>query len=453
MEGGHKVAAVALGCAKNRIDTEEILGLLGRSGYLITDDPAEADVVIVNTCAFIEKAQQESIDTILGLAERRRGKKPLLIAAGCLVQHFGGDLLKEIPSLSGAVGVHSYSELPGFLERCLAGRRELLLLPPPERYCALGPRLLTAAPHSAYVKIAEGCSNRCCFCLIPSLRGPLRSRPAAEIVTEIEQLIAGGAREINLIAQDTTAYGAEKGASDGLAELVERILREIPAYFWLRILYAHPARVSDRLIELIAGEARLCKYLDLPLQHINSDLLKSMGRRYNRDKVVELVGKLRRRVPGVTLRTTFLVGYPGETAAQFRELCEFLRRRPFERVGVFEYSRQPGTAAAGLEHRVPRRVASKRSQDLMKVQQQISLSFNRSLVGCKFNVLVEGPAGRSDSLYGGRTSFQAPGVDGLFYFRSSRPLQPGSMVKVLVTAASVYDLFGKIMGSVEEPAT
>lgn len=453
MGDGRKIAAVALGCAKNRIDTEEILGLLGRSGYLITDHPAEADAVIVNTCAFIEKAQQESIDTILELSGLRRGKTPLLIAAGCLAQRFGGRLLKEIPGLGGVIGVHSYAELPAFLERCFAGKRELLLLPPPALYHSLRPRLLTRSPHSAYVKIAEGCSNRCRYCLIPSLRGPLRSRPAAEIITEIRQLIAGGAREINLIAQDTTAYGADRGVSDGLGELVEQILQAIPSYFWLRILYAHPARVSDALIDLIAREERLCKYLDLPLQHINSDLLQSMGRRYSREDVVELVGKLRRRIPGVTLRTTCLVGYPGETAAHFRELCSFLQQEPFERVGVFAYSSQPGTAAANLGNQIPHRVAEKRRRQLLRLQQGIALSFNRSLVGSKFTVLVEGPAGRGGLLYCGRTSFQAPEVDGLLYFRSSRPLRPGSRADVLVTAVSPYDLFGTALSSPEEPAT
>ncbi len=450
---GRKIAAVALGCAKNRIDTEEILGLLGRSGYLITGQPAEADAVIVNTCAFIEAAQQESIDTILELAGQRRGKSPLLIAAGCLAERFGGRLLKEIPGLGGVIGVHSYTRLPAFLEHCFAGKRELLLLPPTAHFRSLGPRLLTRSTHSAYVKIAEGCSNRCRYCLIPSLRGPLRSRPSAEIITEIRQIIEGGAREINLIAQDTTAYGADLGATDGLRELVEQILKAIPSYFWLRILYAHPARVSDGLIDLIAREERLCKYLDLPLQHINSDLLKSMGRRYSREDIVELVGKLRRRIPGVTLRTTYLVGYPGETAERFRELCSFLEQEPFERVGVFAFSRQPGTAAADLVNQIPRRVAGKRRRDLLRVQQEIALSFNRSLVGGKFAVLVEGPAGPGGSFYRGRTSFQAPEVDGLLYFRSSRLLQPGSWADVLVTSASPYDLLGTALGFTEEPAT
>lgn len=448
-----KIAAVSLGCAKNRIDTEEFLGLLERSGYLITGDPAEADAIIINTCAFIEEAQQESINTILELAGDIHNRRALLIAAGCLAQRFGGKLLDEIPELKGVIGVHSYAKLPLLLERCFAGRKELLLLPPPDHYRSPGPRLLTRPPHSAYVKISEGCSNRCRYCLIPSLRGPLRSRPSSDIIGEIKQLIDGGAREINLIAQDTTAYGADRGAADGLSELISQILLAIPDFFWLRILYAHPARISDSLIDLIAREKRLCKYLDLPLQHVNSGLLQSMGRGYSREDIVNLVEKLRRRIPGVTLRTTYLAGYPGETAARFRELCSFLKQEPFERVGVFAYSRQPGTAASALDRQVPRRVAAKRRHKLLRIQQKIALQFNGRLVGKSFTVLVEGLARNGGVLYYGRTSSQAPEVDGFVFFRSSRPLRRGSLVNVLVTAVSPYDLFGKALGTPEGPAT
>lgn len=447
-----KIAAVTLGCAKNRIDTEEILGLLGRSGYLLTDHLPEADAVIVNTCAFIEAAQQESVNELLDLARRRRKGRPLLIAAGCLAQRFGRSLMDSIPELEGVIGVHSYARLPDFMESCFAGKRELLLAPPPPRYSSLGPRLLTAPPHSACVKIAEGCSNRCSYCLIPSLRGPLRSRPAAEIITEIGQLIGGGAREINLIAQDTTAYGAELGDPGGLPGLIRQILGEIPSYFRLRILYAHPARVNDGLIDLMAREGRLCKYLDLPLQHINSSLLKSMGRRLRRGDVEELVDKLR-RIPGMVLRTTYLTGYPGESPAQFRELASFMQREPFERVGVFAYSRQQGTAAAQLVRQVPGRVAQKRRDALLRIQQGVALDFNRSLAGSAFSVLVEGRVSEGGTLHCGRTSFQAPGVDGLTYFHSSSPLRPGSLARVRVTSVTPYDLFGKLLGPAEEPAT
>ncbi|NLA10885.1 MAG: 30S ribosomal protein S12 methylthiotransferase RimO [Firmicutes bacterium] len=442
---GRKVAAVALGCAQNRIDTEEILGLLGRCGCLITDDPARADLIIVNTCAFIEKAQQESIETILNLA-RRRGSGALLIAAGCLAQHYGAALLREIPELNGVIGVHSYSRMAEFLESCLHRNKGLLLLEPPSCYRDPGPRLLTTPPHSAYVKIAEGCDNRCCYCLIPSLRGPLRSRPPGEIITEIRQLLSGGAREINLIAQDTTAYGSDGGGSGSLPALLKQILQEITAPFWLRILYAHPARISDSLIELIARESRICKYLDLPLQHINSTVLRRMGRRYHRAEAAALIRELRQRVPGIVLRTTYLTGFPGESRADFRELRSFLQEEPIERVGIFAYSRQQGTAADLFPQQVPPRVARRRRRELLRLQQEVALQFHRTLIGKSCTALVEGPAGRGGPLYRGRCYHQAPEVDGALYFRSPRPLLPGSLVRVRITAASPYDLYGTALG-------
>lgn len=439
---GRKVAAVALGCAQNRIDTEEILGLLGRRGYIITDEPAQADLIIVNTCAFIERAQQESIETILTLAQQRRSSETLLIAAGCLAQHFGARLLQGIPELDGVIGVHSYSRMPEFLENCFHRKKGLLLMEPPSAYRDPRPRLLTTPPYSAYVKIAEGCDNHCRYCLIPSLRGPLRSRPPGEIVAEIDHLLSGGTREINLIAQDTTAYGSDDGGPGSLPALLELILREIPTPFWLRILYAHPDRVTDSLIKLIAGESRICKYLDLPLQHINSTVLRRMGRRYNRAEVMALLRRLRQQIPGVVLRTTYLTGFPGESRADFLELRSFLREEPIERVGIFAYSRQQGTAAALFPGQIPPRVGQRRRRELLRLQQEVALQFHRSLIGKNFTALVEGPVGKSGRLYRGRTFHQAPEVDGALYFRSPRPHAPGSWVRVNITAASPYDLFG-----------
>lgn len=437
-----KITAVALGCAQNRIDTEEILALLGRCGYPITDDPLQADLIIVNTCAFIEAAQQESIETILELAGERRGRRAPIIVAGCLAQRYGGRLLREIPEISGVIGVHSYPLIEPFIERALAGQRGLLLLPPPRRYRSLGARLPITAAHSAHVKIAEGCDNCCRYCLIPSLRGPLRSRPPGEIVAEIRELISRGAREINIVAQESTAYGLDRGIRGGLAKLLQKILREIDADFWLRILYANPARVDRALIDLIAREGRICKYLDLPLQHINDTLLKRMGRHYSGAAVSDLLQRLRQRIPDLVLRTTLMVGFPGESRARYRELSAFLHRWPIERVGVFSYSPQPGTAAARFPGQIPPRIKEKRRRDLLIMQQGPALEFNRSLLGKKFAVLVEGPVGESGSFFRGRTSFQAPEVDGALYFRSSRPLEAGDLVRVRITAVSPYDLYG-----------
>ena len=371
--------------------------------------------------------------------KQRRDKVPLIIAAGCLAQHFGERLLQEIPELNGVIGVHSYAEIIPFLESCFAGKRELLLLAPPDRYRDLGPRLLTTAAHSAYVKIAEGCDNRCRYCLIPSLRGPLRSRPTAEIISEVRDLIAGAPVKLTSLPR-IAPLTVPTAPLRRLSLLLQQILQEIPS-FLIRIS-CHPARVTAKLISLIAREERICKYLDLPLQHINSTVLRRMGRRYTREEVVALVQKLRRCIPGIVLRTTYLAGFPGESRAQFRELHAFLQEQPFERVGVFAYSKQPGTAAALLPDQVPSRVKQKRRRELLSLQQGIALEFNQRLIGQKFTVLVEGPAGAGEKLYRGRTSFQAPEVDGLLYFRSPRPLRPGSWAQVQVTAASPYDLYG-----------
>ncbi len=444
------VAAVSLGCAKNRIDTEEILGLLSRSGYRLTEDPAAAGIIFVNTCAFIEEAQQESIDTILRYARERRGGETLIIAGGCLSERYGRELLKTVPELNGVIGVHSYHGLVEFLKRCRAGSRELLLEPPGAAYASLGPRLVTTAPHSVYVKIAEGCSNRCHYCVIPSLRGPYRSRSAPDIVSEVELLLGRGAREINLVAQDTTAYGGDSESGPDLAGLLKEILA-VKGRFWLRLLYAYPTRLTGELIKIIALEPRICKYLDLPLQHVNSEVLRKMGRCYTREEVISLVNRLRREIPDLALRTTYMVGFPGESKRQFHELSSFLHEHPFERVGVFAYSPQQGTPASIMPGQPPRRVGEKRRRALMEAQQRIAAALQRRLIGSRVTVLAEGASRRAPNLYWGRTQHQAPGVDGRIYFRSAHPIKPGSWLSLQVSAASPYDLWGSEPYFIQEP--
>ncbi len=448
-----KIAAVSLGCAKNRIDTEEILGLLGLHRFMITASPEAADIIIVNTCSFIETAQQESITAILKAALPKRGRRPVVIAAGCLAERFGEKLLKNIPELSGVIGVHSYKEIVPFLKRCLSGERESLITPPDGRYCSLGPRLLTSSGHSVYVKIAEGCDNRCRYCLIPDLRGPYRSRPPEEIVDEVQALVRSGAQEINLIAQDTTAYGMDLNEAPDLTGLLKRIILAAPDLPWLRVLYAYPSRVSDPLIDLIAREPQLCKYLDLPLQHIHGTVLTRMGRHYCNEEITALIALLRRQIPGLALRTTYMLGFPGETRQQFEKLLSFMQCNPIERVGAFAYSRQEGTAAASLDHPVPRRVGEKRRRELMLCQKSISQIFNNKLIGRRLPVLVEGPAGggQSKHFYYGRTEYQAPEVDGGVFFRSFRTLSSGQWASVQITAASPYDLLGVNVRIIQSP--
>lgn len=448
-----KVAAVALGCAKNRIDTEEILGLLGRQRLIIAASPADADIIIVNTCSFIESAQQESVNAILKAAASRKGRQALIIAAGCLAEQYGGELLERIPELAGVIGVHSYHEIVSLLQRCLAGERESLLLPPRERYQSLGPRLLTASKHSVYVKIADGCDNRCCYCLIPSLRGSYRSRPPAEIIEEVKALAASGVQEINLVAQDTTAFGLDLPGAPDLAGLLQQLLQAAPQLPWLRVLYAYPSRVSDQLIELIANEPRLCKYLDLPLQHVHNFVLARMGRHYSAEDIRLLIERLRRTIPGMALRTTLITGYPGESRQHFESLLLFLNRHPLERVGAFVYSPQEGTAAASLECIVPRRVGEKRRRALMSVQKNISLRLNYGLIGRRVPVLVERSvdSAKCERVYYARTEYQAPEVDGGVYFKAPAGIISGNWVSVRITAASSYDLLGVNPRMIQSP--
>ncbi len=438
------MAAVSLGCAKNRIDTEEFMGLLAGRGYPVTGETEQAAVIIVNTCAFIDAAQRESIGTILRLGYRRgRCRHPLLIATGCLVQRYGPRLLRVLPELDGAVGVHAYDRLPEFLEGCLAGRRQALVLPPPCHYHSWGPRLRTTPIYSAYIKIAEGCNNRCRYCLIPSFRGPVRSRPLSEITEEVYALVKGGAREINLIAQDTAAYGRERGnGSPGLAELLGAVVG-VPGDFWVRLLYAHPAHLTDDVITRLAAGGKVVPYLDLPLQHAADPVLRAMGRPYTAARAAALVDQLRRVIPGLTLRTTMLVGYPGETKALFRRLLTFLRQHPIDRVGAFAFSPQPGTPAVSLPDQVPLRVGEARRRRLISFQKPLSQVLNRRFLGQTLPVLVEGRDPRRRHVFIGRSPHQAPEIDGKVRFTCTCPdPAPGDRVAVAITAAGPYDLYG-----------
>lgn len=442
---GLRLAAISLGCSKNRIDTEEILGYLSTKGCILTNDYRSADLIIVNTCSFIETAQQEAVSTLLDLTDlaaavkEAGGKKPKIVAAGCLVEVFGDDIIKDMPAVDGAIGVHSYSRLDYFVDQVFRGQQEVIKNDPPHEYRALSSRLLTSPVHSVNVKIAEGCSNRCHYCLIPAIRGPYRSRDPEEIIAEINDLLDRGSREINLIAQDTTAYGHDRENYPDLAGLIEAIM-ERNSYFRLRIMYTYPSRIDDRLIELIAKEPRICNYLDIPLQHCNDHVLKKMGRLYNRKNLEELIQKLRNQIPDLALRTTLMVGYPGETSAYFNDMLSFIEEYPFESLGAFTYSKQGGTIAGNAEHQVSRRVSNKRYRELMSKQQRIARQLNEKLAGKQLTVLVEGTLRPGSNWHYGRAEFQAPEVDGVVYFRSPVNLQPGSWVSVKIKAISSYNL-------------
>ncbi|MGM0689491.1 MAG: 30S ribosomal protein S12 methylthiotransferase RimO [Bacillota bacterium] len=439
---GVRIAAVSLGCSKNRIDTEEMLGLLAKLGFVLTDDYRNSDVVIVNTCSFIDQAQQESINKLLEISNTGSKSRPKIVAAGCLVELFGTKLIKSIPELDGAIGVHSYDSLEIFMKMLLSGNRPFIKKMPATEYSSLAPRILTTPAHSANVKIAEGCSNCCHYCLIPSIRGPYRSRTAEEIVTEVNDLLEKGTREINLIAQDTTAYGLDRKDLPNLPGLIRQILKS-KHQFWLRIMYTYPSRIDDHLIDLIRTEKRICNYIDIPIQHVSDKVLKGMNRDYGKEELVKLLGKLRKRIPNLALRTTCMVGYPGEGRKQFEELLDFITVNQFERLGAFTYSSQENTIAASSLEKIPPRVVNKRHQELMLRQQLISTALNSKLIGGELTVLVDKVLGPGSGRYYGRTEYQAPEVDGGVLVRSQRSLSPGDLVSVKVFAASPYNLFAR----------
>ena len=436
---GLKVAAISLGCAKNRIDSEEILGCLLTAGFILTDDCRDADLVIINTCSFIEEAQQESVNTLVQTAEELRGSDTVLVVAGCLVEIYGPKIIKNIPAVNGAIGVHSYRHLNKFLALVFRGLRVTLQCAPSSQYCSLYPRLLTRPPYSACVRIAEGCSNRCSYCLIPAIRGSYRSRDPQEITAEIDNLLSSGTREIVLIAQDTTAYGSDHPDYPDLNGLIKLIL-ERKDKFWLRIMYTYPSRIKERLIQQISEDKRICRYLDLPMQHSSDKILALMNRSYRQHDLKLLIDRLREKIPGIALRTTCMVGFPGETKKDYLTLLEDLAAFKFDHLGTFTFSLQEGTAAGNLPGKVPLRIAKRRLNELMRRQQSISLASNKILIGKRLTVLIEGKRDSGQNWYYGRTEFQAPEVDGRVLLFSWKHLKPGDWVSAEIVAASPYNL-------------
>jgi ribosomal protein S12 methylthiotransferase len=434
-----RIACISLGCSKNRIDTEEILGYFSNLGFMITDDPANADLVMVNTCSFIESAQKESVETLLKLARLKNDRYPLIFAAGCLVETAGTPLLNLLPELDGAIGVHSYNHLKRFIKLLLNGKRSVIKSRAPFIYRSLSNRILTESAHSVCVRIAEGCNNHCHYCLIPKIRGPYRSRNSEDIVEEIQNLLDRGTREIVLIAQDTTAYGSEQESAKDLVSLVKSIL-QLKKKFWLRIMYTYPSRINEQLIEQMTNDSRFCNYLDIPLQHISNRILKDMARHYSKEEAILLIDKLRSVRPGIAIRTTMMVGYPGEGKNEFEELKTFIEDYRFEHLGAFIYSNQNGTDADLLPNKVPKRVAAKRYASVMLTQQQISRQLNKKYIGKEKLVLIDRKLIGRKHIYFGRTEEQAPEVDGGVYIYSKCSLQAGDWITAKIVSASNYDL-------------
>lgn len=440
-----KVGMVSLGCPKNLVDSEVILGLLKEAGFEITSREQESDVLVVNTCSFINDAKEESIKTILELARQKdKGSCRALLVTGCLAQRYSEELLAEMPEIDGLVGTGFLADIPGIVHRVLAGEKVSLVGAPGYLHTAHTPKIQATPPYTAYLKIAEGCDNCCSYCIIPAIRGPYRSRDMEDIVNEAVKLVQRGVKEINLVAQDTTRYGVDLYGRPVLDDLIRRLVA-VDGLVWLRLLYTYPALLNDEIIRLIATEKKLCRYLDIPLQHAGNNMLKLMNRRGGREYIVRLIKKIRLAVPEITLRTSFIVGFPGETNNDFQELLDFMAEVKFDRVGVFIYSREEGTTAAEMPGQVPDEVKKERYNKAMALQQKISLEKNRSKVGKVMTVLVEGCSSVKRGIYTGRSEGDAPDIDDKVFFKSNSDLRPGDIVKVLIKGAREYDLTGELV--------
>jgi ribosomal protein S12 methylthiotransferase len=476
-ERRQKVGFVSLGCPKNLVDSEVMMGLLARAGAELTRQAEDADVIVVNTCSFIESAQQESVNTILEMARHKNtGKAKKLVVAGCLVERFRDQIRKDIPEVDAVVGT-------GELERILAAtgvapmpvqtNSPFVVLPsrpegearaaqgrfsrqswdgaigdlPNYLYDDATPRILATPRHMAYIKIAEGCDHPCTFCIIPQLRGQFRSRRFESVIAEAERLAQCGVREITLIGQDTTCYGEDFGLKDGLALLLEK-LASIEDLRWIRFLYAYPNKITGKLLETIAAHEKICSYMDVPLQHASASALKRMKRGGGADVFLRSIAKMRRVVPDLTLRTSFIVGFPGETEKEFEELCDFVREAQFDWMGTFAYSDQDGAAAHGLEHKVSPREIERRRKHLMSIQRQISKKKKKMLVGREFDLLLEGESEETELLLEGRTHMHAPEIDGKVFvndFPEEVNPQAGQFYRCEITEAHEYDLIARIL--------
>ncbi len=505
---GPRVGFVSLGCPKNLVDSEVMMGLLDRAGARLTARPEDADILVVNTCSFIDTAKQESVSTILEMARHKtEGRAKKLIVAGCLVERYRDEIQKNIPEVDAVVGTGELESIlqaaglearvppvpilgPGnpltppspftiltsthaeirsgkesqsgthkarpegdarersgrFLRDAWAGASSTL---PTYLYDETTPRLLSTPRASAYIKIAEGCDHPCTFCVIPNLRGKFRSRRFESVVAEAEQLVARGVREITLIGQDTTCYGEDLGLRDGLATLLDTLAR-IPNLKWLRFLYAYPNRITGKLLETIAKNDNICKYLDLPLQHASPNVLKRMKRGAGADIFLKTLSKVRAAVPGIALRTSFIVGFPGESSSDFEALEEFIGEAKFDWLGVFNYSHEEGSAAWSLDSQVPRRTIESRRRRLMKLQQSISRRAKKNWVGCELTLLAEGPSAETPLLWEARTEFHAPEIDGKVFINDFGPLEdlePGRFYRAEITESHDYDLVARVVSA------
>jgi ribosomal protein S12 methylthiotransferase len=440
-----KIGFVSLGCPKNLVDSEVMMGNIASAGHSLTANPEEADVIVVNTCSFIDPAKKESIDTILEMAEyKRTGRAQRLVVAGCLVERYRTEIATTLPEVDAVLGTNELDKVVALCEGLTpaAGAEE------PYLYHDLTPRIRTTPRHFAYMKIAEGCDHPCTFCVIPQYRGAFRSRRFESVINEATKLFAEGVREINLIGQDTTCYGEDLGLKDGLAVLLERLAQiETEHEKWVRFLYCYPNRVTQKLLDTIAANEALVKYIDMPLQHASREVLKRMKRGSNGDQFLKLLERIRKTIPGVAIRTSMIVGFPGESEADFEELCQFVQAAQFDRLGVFTYSDEDTSASYHLDRKVGKRDIYNRKRKLMAIQRRISAARNRQFAGSEHTVLVEGPSPDSELLWQARLSTQAPDIDGVCYISDpgEGPLAAGQFRRMRITKTHDYDLVGELV--------
>lgn len=444
-----KIGVVSLGCPKNLVDSETMLGLIHEENYEITNDPSEAEIIIVNTCGFIESAKEESINTILQMAEyKKSGSCKYIIVTGCLSQRYAEELFNELPEADAIAGVEVYDEIGSIIKRVMNGERFIMLerSKPDVIYTSKEtflPRILTTPSYTAYLKIAEGCDNCCSYCAIPKIRGPYRSKPMEQVLKEAKALADNGVKELIVVAQDTTRYGEDlPGGKLLLADLLKE-LNKIESLKWIRVMYCYPNNFTDELIETFASLDKVCKYVDLPLQHASNRLLASMNRYDTREEVEMLLAKLRKRIPGIVIRTTFIVGFPGETDADFEELKEFVEQQRFENAGVFAYSQEEGTVAGAMPNQIPDEIKQERYHELMALQAQISEEIHKYTEGQTLEVLVEGIEEDGSGLHYGRSYREAPDIDGLVFIENPGDIKPGCFVKVNILQGFTYESVGE----------
>lgn len=439
-----KILCVSLGCDKNLVDTEMMLGLLNKDGYTFTDDENEADIILINTCCFINDAKEESVNTILEMAElKKEGRCKALIVTGCMAQRYKEEIMQEIPEVDGILGTSTYDEISSVLGRALSGEghiscfHELSALPDVK-----AKRVVTTGGHYAFLKIAEGCDKYCTYCIIPSLRGPYRSVPMERLLAQARELAEQGVKELILVAQETTLYGVDLYGKKMLPSLLKE-LSSIPGIQWIRIQYCYPEEITEELIEVIRTEEKVCHYLDIPIQHASDRILKRMNRKTTLEELKKNIARLREAIPDIALRTTLIAGFPGETREDHELLMDFVEEMRFERLGVFAYSAEEDTPAASFPDQVPQEVKEERRDAIMELQQEIAFENSEGMVGRTLEVMIEGKVA-DENAYVGRTYMDAPNVDGLIFVNADEPLMSGDFCRVKVTGALDYDLIGEL---------